>query len=267
MITVILLVIVGGISLSQAVSDPHQVTLRWLRLGGIIAVTLLAVAVTIEMSRLGRSSVGSLAVLTEPELQSTDWALLTLTATTLMIQLTATQKAKHQIQRRAAGCGFLLASGTAGIIVTHHLTTAINLPSIAFTTALSAGLVGGTLMTMLLGHAYLTAGNEMTQKPFMRLLLMVIILLALRLIFSVMWGGYSYYTSSRTGPNSWNLMMIMTRYLVGFGVPSVFAYMTYDCIKRRANQSATGILYITYVMVIIGEGAALALLGATGWAF
>ena len=63
MITVILLVIVGGISLSQAVSDPHQVTLRWLRLGGIIAVTLLAVAVTIEMSRLGRLSVGSLTSL------------------------------------------------------------------------------------------------------------------------------------------------------------------------------------------------------------
>ena len=112
MITVILLVIVGGISLSQAVSDPHQVTLRWLRLGGIIAVALLAVAVTI-------------AVLTESKIQPTDWGLVALTATALAIQLTATQKAKHQIQRRAAGCGFLLASGAAGTIVTPKTTALV----------------------------------------------------------------------------------------------------------------------------------------------
>ena len=43
MIAVTLLMIVGGIGLSQAVSDPHQVTLRWLRLGGIIALSLLGV--------------------------------------------------------------------------------------------------------------------------------------------------------------------------------------------------------------------------------
>lgn len=34
MAVVMLMLIVGGIGLTQAVSDPNQVTLRWLRLGG-----------------------------------------------------------------------------------------------------------------------------------------------------------------------------------------------------------------------------------------
>ena len=46
MVVVLLLMIVGGIGLTQAASDPRQVTLRWLRLGGIIAVCLLAVVAT-----------------------------------------------------------------------------------------------------------------------------------------------------------------------------------------------------------------------------
>jgi hypothetical protein len=58
--------------------------------------------------------------------------------------------------------------------------------------------------------------------------------------------------------------MITARYLVGIVVPGVFTYMIHDCVKRRANQSATGILYVAGVLVIIGEGAALALQSATG---
>jgi hypothetical protein len=43
--------------------------------------------------------------------------------------------------------------------------------------------------------------------------------------------------------------------------------MIHDCVRRRANQSATGILYVALIMVILGEGTALALLGATGFVF
>ena len=45
-------------------------------------------------------------------------------------------------------------------------------------------------------------------------------------------------------------------YAVGLIVPAVFTYMTYDCVRRRANQSATGILYVATVLVIVGEGIA-----------
>ena len=35
-------------------------------------------------------------------------------------------------------------------------------------------------------------------------------------------------------------LYILTRWLAGLAVPAVFIYMTHDCIRRRATQSATG---------------------------
>ncbi len=141
--------------------------------------------------------------------------------------------------------------------------------ALALSLPLSAGLLGGFLMTMLLGHAYLTAGGEMSQKPFVRLVVMLGALLLLRTCVSVgvglvpWWNGYQGSSMERM----WVTMMLTARYAVGLVVPGVFTYMTYDCVRRRANQSATGILYVGGVLVIIGEGIALALVGMMGRAF
>ena len=62
-------------------------------------------------------------------------------------------------------------------------------------------------------------------------------------------------------------LLILTRFLVGLAVPAVFVYMAHDCIKRRATQSATGILYVAGVLVFIGEITALYLVKATGLPF
>src|SRR5262249_22980990 len=130
--------------------------------------------------------------------------------------------------------------------------------------AAGSGLLGGFLMTMLLGHAYLTAGGEMTQKPFMRLVVMLLVLLGLRLIGSAAFGLWPWWASEAAGrpmERVWTVTMITARYAVGLVVPLVLTWMTLDCVKRRANQSATGILYVTTVLVIVGEGIALALMG------
>ena len=62
-------------------------------------------------------------------------------------------------------------------------------------------------------------------------------------------------------------LLILTRVLVGLAIPIVFIYMAQDCIKRRATQSATGILYVCGVLVFIGELIALPLLRDTGLPF
>ena len=59
----------------------------------------------------------------------------------------------------------------------------------------------------------------------------------------------------------------MPRWLVGLLVPAVFIYMADDCIRRRSTQSATGILYVTAVLIFIGEIVALYLVRATGLPF
>ena len=109
----------------------------------------------------------------------------------------------------------------------------------------------------------------MTQAPFRRLVIMLAILLILRAVISLV-GGLMPYMNAEVIVRSerlWNTVIITARYLVGLVVPAIFTYMTYDCVQRRANQSATGILYVAGVLVIIGEGSALALLAATGFAF
>jgi hypothetical protein len=62
-------------------------------------------------------------------------------------------------------------------------------------------------------------------------------------------------------------ILVLTRWLVGLAVPAVFIYMAWDCIRRRATQSATGILYVAGVLVFIGELVALYLLRETALPF
>lgn len=65
----------------------------------------------------------------------------------------------------------------------------------------------------------------------------------------------------------WDVVMMTGRFLMGIVVPAVFTWMTLDCVNRRANQSATGILYVACVLVVLGEGMALALWRSTGLMF
>lgn len=267
MLTVVpmLLMIAGGIALAQAVSDPAQVTLRWLRLGGLVALGLLTVT-------------GLVVVRTGSVWQAVGVGLITVP---FVVQLLTVQMGHRRTQRIAAVCGVLLVVVVLAVLGTGSMGTRLAaqeelsillVTAVAVTAPLSAGLMGGFIMTMLLGHAYLTAGNEMTQAPFRRLVRMLGILLALRMGASIVFGLWPYF-----GPlthdvglgtsHLWNTVMITARYGVGLLVPAILTFMIRDCVRRRANQSATGILYVAGVLVILGEGLALGLQSDTGWIF
>jgi hypothetical protein len=291
MVAVLLLLFAGGIGLTQAVSDPQQVTLRWLRLGGIVALSLLAVAATTLAFNPIHTVARDVGLVW-------GWDVPLACAVVFVVQLIAVQRGKRGLQRFVAAVAFLVCAVLASIALTqiageafHRLTIQQHFPDmnlgggvhvhdsyvqVSFTpllipvAATSSGLLGGFLMTMLLGHAYLTAGNEMTQAPFRRLVLLLAGLLIARAALSAAFGLWPYLTSTETlqgGQRMWNTVMLTARYAVGLIVPGVFTYMTHDCVRRRANQSATGILYVATVLVIVGEGIALALLGATGYVF
>jgi hypothetical protein len=128
-----------------------------------------------------------------------------------------------------------------------------------------ATMCGVVLMEMLLGHAYLTAA-KMTIAPFRRMNLVLAGILALRMFFALCavlmeqrWPIELFW--ARSG------LLVGTRWLVGLLVPCVFVYMTHDCIKRRATQSATGILYVAGILIFIGEMIALYLIRETGLPF
>jgi hypothetical protein len=257
MVALMLVLMAGGIAFSQAVSDPRQVTGRWLRLGGIIALCLLAVAATV-------------AHLTHAQSPDHFWLAYAAVLALVVGQLLTVQRGWFQAQRALAALAFV-ATWALGIVAlplilagdpahqpgTPTLTFALG-PAIGV--GLSAALMGGFLMTMLLGHAYLTAGGEMTQAPLRRLVLAMAVVLALRIAVSAGFGLWPFlHTELPRATRMWTTVMMTARWLVGLAMPCVFTYMIHDCVQRRSNQSATGILYVAGVMILIGEGVAMGL--------
>jgi hypothetical protein len=263
------ILLAGGIMLAAALSSPRQVTLTWLRLGGLIALAVLGVGVYFLL-RPDAESPGSVLM------QRVQAGLIIATALAILGQLAFVQVARRGMQRALAAAAFVFAV-LAGTNLLHVLMeaqgTAVRLPpkalSIALQTLACAGvaaLPGLALMDMLLGHAYLTASG-MAIEPLRRLNVALGSAITLRAVCSVplvlvlqqrqpmemLWGMHG--------------LLIMTRWLVGLAVPGLFIYMAHDCIKRRSTQSATGILYVAVVLILIGEIMALHLVRSTGLPF
>jgi hypothetical protein len=227
--------------LAAAVSDPQQVTLNWLRLCGILALAMAGISLY-----FGRGL----------------WLANALVFAAVLLQLAFVQIAWRKTQQFFGWLAFFLAV-RAGVA---YLGSNIGF-LIAYASAIGiAAMTGLALMDMLLGHAYLTA-SKMTMAPFIRINTLLAGTLIWRAIIAV--AGTMLLQHFRPVYLLWGQhgLFILTRWLVGLLVPGVFVYMAHDCIKRRATQSATGILYVAGVLVFIGEIVALYLVRATGLPF
>ncbi|CAN5490645.1 hypothetical protein BH10PLA1_BH10PLA1_20620 [soil metagenome] len=247
-----LILLAGGILLAAAVSNPREVTLQWLRLGGITALSACGLAGFFFYRReaVDRHTLHAM--------------LIAATVVAVLGQLAFVQIAWRGTQRFFSAASFVLSVVTA----TKLIGTADGLPMAMALLALAgvAAMTGLTLMDMLLGHAYLTA-SKMTIAPFLRLNRGVAIAILLRTLCAVvvtMLVQHWHPVEMLWGIQG---LLIGTRWLVGLVVPAVFIYMAHDCIKRRSTQSATGILYVAGVLIFIGEIIALNLVRETGLPF
>lgn len=264
-----LILLAGGVMLAAAISDPAQVMLQWLRLAGIIALATAGLSLYFYFNRGGYS-------ILSPTIVQVQAGLLVATVAAILAQLAFVQVARRRTQRFFSAAAFVLAV-LAGCNVLHemmiqygtHARFPPKLLSMMLQTLACAGIAamcGVALMDMLLGHAYLTA-SRMGIKPFERLNKSLACILAARALTAIavvllihawrpvemLWGVHGLY--------------ILTRWLIGLAVPGVFIYMAHDCIKRRSTQSATGILYVAGILILIGELIALNLVAETGLPF
>jgi hypothetical protein len=67
------------------------------------------------------------------------------------------------------------------------------------------------------------------------------------------------------GLGGFGILVYSMRVLWGLLAPVIMALMVHKTISIRATQSATGILYATCVLVLLGEGAAIFLFLKLGW--
>jgi hypothetical protein len=131
----------------------------------------------------------------------------------------------------------------------------------------SAFLLGSTLSAMLLGHYYLTA-PAMSINPLKRFVRCMACGLGARTGLA----GYGLWVwfdpSGRYASNNGiSLLFLVVRFGVGLLGPAVATWMTWQTVRIRSTQSATGILYIAMILVLFGELTAMVLFQDSGVMF
>ena len=169
----------------------------------------------------------------------------------------------------------ILASAAGATAVVMHGIAASSAVSCGVMTAASAlssaALLGGACTSMVLGHWYLVIPS-LEVRHLQRIvgfhiatLVGRVAIVAIVLVLAVgvpLATGQSVrrYVTSLDGVFFWQRM------LFGLAAPAVLSYLTWETAKIRSTQSATGILYVDFFTVVVGEVLAGYLLLSTGLA-
>ena len=122
----------------------------------------------------------------------------------------------------------------------------------------SVALLGGACGAMVLGHWYLVVPSldvahlqSIVRLHIGSTVVRVVVVAAAVMIAIVTWEpgvpNFERYIFSVDGIFFWQ------RVLFGLGGPAVLSYLTWETAKIRSTQSATGILYVDFFTVIVGE--------------
>jgi protein NrfD len=168
-------------------------------------------------------------------------------------------------------------SAASGLVAL--VAQAVSLPSrvpLALTVAsflTSAALLGSSFTAMVLGHWYLVLPTLDVRHLQSVVKFHVGSTLARAVaVFAVAWAAAATWDSLRAPTFasyvfSIDGIFLWQRALFGLLGPAVLAYMTWETARLRSTQSATGILYVDFFMVIVGEVVAKYLLLTTALAF
>jgi len=133
----------------------------------------------------------------------------------------------------------------------------------------SALLLGGACTAMILGHWYLVIPSmqveylqSIVKFHMASMVARVVVVAAAIFIGIVTWEpglgpSFHHYIFSIAGIFFWQRM------LFGLLGPAVLSYLTWETAKIRSTQSATGILYVDFFTVVVGEVLAKYLFLAT----
>jgi hypothetical protein len=132
---------------------------------------------------------------------------------------------------------------------------------------LSTGAVaGGVGLAMVLGHWYLTVPRmeirHLVRLNRMTIVAMVASLLSLAAACLLFASELSLGEPPLFGP--WGLFYLGTRLAVGLILPLLFAGMAASALRFQNTRSATGILYASTVLVLIGTAVSLFLQDSYG---
>ena len=198
-------------------------------------------------------------------------ALRTATGALLLFWITVGRMAKALqpglLWTTVVASGVMLVAQAFGVASVHP----VSMPVLAVASFVSsAALLGGTCTAMILGHWYLVLPSmdvSFLQKivkfhigsTILRIAVVgVAVYIAVASVEPGLGFNFQRYILSVAGIFFWQ------RVLFGLLGPSVLAYLTWETAKIRSTQSATGILYVDFFTVMVGEILAKYLFLSTG---
>lgn len=266
MVTTFLYSLAGGMLIVIATGRAEQIAWRYLRLVGIIVFAVMCGVTAWHVARSGIDNAPGGA-----------WAVAfgagpTVGAAAIVLMAPFAKRISRTF-RAVCGLSGLVGLSAAALAAMgrpdneplNHWAPAMVIVS----QVLSALLLGSVTIAWLLGHSYLTAPN-MTIAPLRHFSRMLSWAVAARIMFLIVSLAFAWTIERKTHlpfpaqlGNAW--LILTLRLGVGLAAVSVFAYMVSDCVRLRATQSATGILYFALVFVFIGELASQQLVEVCGW--
>lgn len=193
-------------------------------------------------------------------------AVLACLAAALLFPLYASQP---RGQRWWVGLGAALAAIVAalGLRLAASLELGPGELLLALASALATGAVAGSVgLAMVLGHWYLTVPKldvaHLVRLNRVSVLCMLACLAAVGA--SALVFGERVGAGGRPLTDMWGLFYLGTRVTVGLLVPLAFAWMASSSLVHRNTRSATGILYASTILVLIGAAASISLQDSYG---
>lgn len=172
--------------------------------------------------------------------------------------------------RWAVALGLALVGSAAALVAVLARAALVEGPlalAMASFSALSTGAVAGSIgLAMVLGHWYLTVPN-LQVRHLQRLNRVTVACLAaslLALVGSCLVFGASLSDAQPPLLGPWGLFYLGTRIAVGLLLPMLFAWMVSGSLAYQNTRSATGILYASTVLVLIGTAVSVSLTDSYG---
>ncbi len=159
------------------------------------------------------------------------------------------------LPRLGIGAGILgLVATAAWLVVASRSTNPGTWALDSLSRGASGLLMGATLTAMLLGHYYLIA-PAMTIEPLKRSLNLIGFGLIARCLFAGvgLWAEKAGWVASGSSGHAHDTTFLVMRWGIGILGTALSLYLARRTVAIRSTQSATGILYITSIFVLLGE--------------
>ena len=124
----------------------------------------------------------------------------------------------------------------------------------------SAAMLGGACTAMILGHWYLVIPSlQVSHLQSIVKVHIASIPARVAVVGAAVWVAIASWQPESGAPSFHHYIMSVDgiffwqRVLFGLAGPAVLSYLTWETAKIRSTQSATGILYVDFFTVVVGE--------------